>query len=173
MNTETGLAESQNKGVARKKEITDISSMLLPLQDRNLVLPGVSVAEIVTFVPPEQESGYEDVPAWFLGNIFWRSQRVPMVSYEMLMGGASPQIRGHCRIAVMNNTGLNQQLNFFAIVLQSTPRLLRLTQEEILENPDKPLEPGEKAHVYVSGEEAVIPDISYIEQTIIDLLGLS
>lgn len=173
MNTETGLSENQSKNVARKKEITDISSMLLPLQDRNLLLPGVSVAEIVTFLPPEQEAGQEDAPPWFFGTILWRNQRVPLVSYEMLMGGSRPYVGGHCRIAVMNNTGLNYQLNFFAMVLQATPRLLRLTQEEIVENADKPVEAGESMHIYVAGEEAVIPDVSFIEKAIINLLGLS
>jgi len=156
----------------QKKEITDISSMLLLLEDRYLLLPGVAVAEIVTFVPPETEHN-EETPPWFLGYIYWRNQRVPLISYEAMMGGAAPQISGRCRIAVMNNTGLSHQLPFFALLLQATPRLLRLAPEDISINDEKIISFGEKMYVQVVGEEAIVPDVVFMERNIISYLELS
>jgi len=172
MNTETSVQENQTKGARSRREITDLSSMLLPMEDRFLLLPGVAVAEIVTYVAPEADYD-EDVPVWYLGSIYWRNQRVPLVCYEAMVSGSEPQVSSQCRIAVLNNTGLNHQLNFFAILLQATPKLLRLSSEDLSLNHEKILEEGEKMHVVVSGEEAIIPDIQFIEQKIIDYLQLS
>lgn len=156
----------------QKKEITDISSMLLLLEDRYILLPGVAVAEIVTFVPPEGEYN-EETPPWFLGYIYWRNQRLPLVSYESMLSSADPQVSGHCRIAVMNNTGLSHQLPFFALLLQATPRLLRLAPEDIVLDEEKMIGVGEKMHVQVVGENAIVPDITFIEQNIINHLELT
>lgn len=165
----TSLAASNT---APKKEILDISSMLLPLEGRYLLLPGVAVAEIVTFVAPESEN-YEGTPPWFLGHIFWRNLRIPMISYEAMIGAEVPLVSPHCRIAVMNNTGLNHQLEFFAVLLQGTPRLLRLSSEDVSTNNEKICDSGEALHVQVLGDEAVVPDIAYMERNLIRYLELT
>lgn len=146
--------------------------MLLPMNGYNLLVPGVVVAEIVTFVTPEEEHD-EDAPPWFLGTIYWRNQRVPLVSYEALTGGPRPLMSPYCRIAVVNKTGLSQQLDFFALLLQSTPRLLRLTAEDITPDDEKPVDTGQKLHVKVSGEEAIVPDVQYVEQAVINYLEMA
>jgi len=169
MNTNTSVASTSTP---QKKEITDISSMLLLLEDRYLLLPGVAVAEIVTFVPPESEDN-EETPFWFLGHIYWRNQRLPLISYEAMLTGGNPNISSRCRIAVMNNTGLSHQLTFFALLLQATPRLLRLAPEDIAVNDEKMIGLGEKMHVQVVGEEAIVPDITFMEQNIINYLELA
>src|SRR6188768_2141610 len=146
MNTNMAVADDQVQ-----QQITDISSMLLLVDGYLLLLPGVAVAEIVSFVPPEADND-EAVPAWYLGNIYWRNQRVPLVSFETLVDGRPPLASSHCRIAVINNTGVSDQLKFFAILLRATPKLLRLTPDEIVVNHEKILEDGEKLHVVVTGE---------------------
>jgi len=162
MNTQNSLT--------KQDEIKDISSMLLPMQEGYVLLPGSAVAEIVSFVPAIQDE--EDAPAWFLGNIQWRNLNIPLISYESLQGGSTPQVAGHCRIAVLNNSGLNQQLDFFAMVIQGTPRLLRIVPDEISSLADKEIKEGEKLYVTVDGEEALIPDVRFMEQAVIDFLEL-
>jgi chemosensory pili system protein ChpC len=171
MNTQTPATQNQVQNNQVQKQITDISSMLLLIEDRLLLLPGVAVAEIVNFVPPEEDVDAEP-PAWYMGSIYWRNQRVPLVSLEAMIGGRRPATTGHCRIAVMNNVGASDQLRFFAILLRATPKLLRLTPDEIAVDNERIVEEGEKMHVVVAGEEAVIPDIQYIEQKIVELLQL-
>ena len=76
-------------------------------------------------------------PDWFLGFINWRNQRVPLVSYEAIVGGSRPTMSNMNRIAVMNHTGADTVgMDFFALLLQGTPRLLRLTPEDIILNSD-------------------------------------
>lgn len=167
MNTKMAVADNQNQ-----QQATDISSMLLEIDGRLLLLPGVAVAEIVSFVPPEAD-GDDEAPAWYLGSIYWRNQRVPLAAFETMIDGRAPMANSYCRIAVMNNTGVSDQLKFFAILLRTTPKLLRLTPDEITINHEKILEEGEKLHVIVTGEDAVIPDIQFIEQKIVELLQLA
>ena len=169
MNTETQVASQVQ---APKRTIDDISSMLLPLEGYNLLVPGVVVAEIVTFVPPEEDHD-EEVPPWMLGTIYWRNQRVPLISYEVLTHSGQPFMSSHCRIAVMNKTGLSHQLDFFAVLLQGTPRLLRLTSEHVTVNNEKIIEEGQKMHVHVIGEEAIVPDVQYIEGAVVRYMELA
>lgn len=172
MNTETALPADQTKAKQPSSELLDISSMLLPADGRTLLLPGVVVAEIVTFVTPEPDTD-EETPTWFLGYIYWRNQRVPLASFEAMTGGRVPQLSSHCRIAILNNTGLSHQLPFFAILLQGTPKLLRLKPEELAVNHEKISEEGEKLHVTVDGEDAVIPDVQFVERAIVNYLQLA
>lgn len=163
MNKQTGLAQ--------QRDIKDISSMLLPVQSGYLLLPGVSVAEIVGYLPATMND--PDAPDWFLGNIEWRNQEVPLISYETLKGQGMPAISSQCRIAVLNNSGLNQQLDFFAIIIQGTPRLLRVVPEEIEAIEDQQPETGERMLVSIEGETAIIPDISFMEKAVVDFLELA
>jgi len=171
MSTPTTLPEQQTQGNQTPKEVTDISSMLLPIEGRILLLPGVAVAEIVSFVSPEPDD--MEAPVWFLGSVYWRNQRVPLVSFEAMVEGRNPFVSSHCRIAILNNTGLHHQLSFFALLLQATPKLLRLTSEALVANNEKIIEEGEILHVKVDGEEAIIPDISFMERKIIEYWQLS
>jgi chemosensory pili system protein ChpC len=158
--------------LSAQQEITDLSSMLLPMAGFYLLVPGVAVAEIIGYTSPEPNDD-EGASDWSLGNIDWRNQKVPLVCYEAMVGNALPPLTGSCRIAILNNTGLNQQLEFFAILLQGTPRLLRLSPEDVETNNDRETGRGEKAHVRVAGQEAVIPDIQFVEKNIISLLELT
>jgi chemosensory pili system protein ChpC len=162
---------NQNKVLA--EQITDISSMLLPVQGGFLLLPGVSVAEIVKYAMHEPSQD-DDCPGWFLGHFEWRNLQVPLVCYEAFNGTGNFALSSSPKIAVINNTGLNHQLDFFGVLLRGTPHLVRVTPEEILDDQDKELNPGEKLHVTIAAEEdVVIPDMVALEQGIIDYLELA
>ena len=68
----------------RNNRRNTLTGLLLPLSDRSLVLPNVAVAELIGYQPctplPHQ-------PAWLLGWIDWRSQRLPLLSFEAACGG--------------------------------------------------------------------------------------
>ena len=163
------MSTEQRQALA--KQITDISSMLLSIDGGYLLLPGVCVAEIVTFMPAEQDQ--DDPPAWYMGQISWRNQNVPLVIYEVLKGNRMPHMSENCRIAVLNNTGQNHQLKFFAIVIQSTPRLLRVLPEDIRDVEGAEVEECDLMHVEVFDEKAIVPDVRFMEKAIIDYLELA
>jgi chemosensory pili system protein ChpC len=146
------------------KKVQEIASLLIPLREQLLLLPNVSVAEIV---PVSQVTSVADAPEWYLGNCIWREQQVPLISFEALTGGAKAGSSNRTRFAVLNCTGLSDDLPFIAIVAQGLPRLARVNEEEISER-ETDRKPYEFMHVAWAGEEATIPDLSAIEQAFLD-----
>lgn len=151
----------------RIEKIQEIASLLVPMQGYQLLLPNVSVAEIVPVAPVTPES---DSPAWWLGRCRWRDLAVPLISIEALNGYSKSAMHPRTRFAVLNTTGVSEHLPFLAIVTQGLPRLARVTEEEIvaLEQETKSFE---LMQVSWAGEEAVIPDIERIEREILGYLG--
>ncbi len=152
-----------------EKKIQEVASLLVPLQGRMLLVPNVTVAEIV---PVSQVTPIQDAPEWYLGNCLWREQLIPLLSFEVLNGEMKPNVGARSRFAVLNTTGLNQSLGFIAIVTQGIPRLARVNEEEITEREDADNKTYELMHVSWAGEEAVIPNIAAMEQTFLDYLHL-
>jgi chemosensory pili system protein ChpC len=150
-----------------EKKAAEVASLLIPMQDGVLLLPNVSVAEIV---PISRVVPQENAPEWYLGNCDWREQTIPLLSYEVLNGDPKVGVNSRSRIAVLNTTGLNESLPFIAILTQGLPRLARVTEDELTQRDDSDNKAVELMHVSWAGEEAVIPDITAIEQTFLNYL---
>lgn len=146
------------------KRVQEIASLLIPLRDRLILLPNVSVAEIA---PISEVTPQENAPHWYLGDFIWREERVPLLSFEVLNGEPKDGVHQRTRFAVLNSTGLSDDLPFFAIVTQGIPRLARVNEEEIRER-DGDKKPFELMYVSWAGEDAVIPDIGRMEQALLD-----
>jgi len=141
--------------------VTQIATLLIPVSGKHLVLPNVSVAEIIPYVPPVPE---EDVPNWFLGCFTWRNIRVPLISFEAINDEPFAARSGNRRIAILNNVTEDASLPFCGIVTEGLPRLMRLVPEEIAEDLEYPAGPAEVSRVLVNGERASIPNVAYIQQ---------
>lgn len=152
----------------------EIPSLVVPMAESlKLVLPTVSVAEMVPYQPPQTHPKVqENAPSWFLGAVNWRGVIVPMVSYELLNGKEAPAIRSDSQLLVLNNTGVHPHLPFVCLPTQGIPRLSRVAVSEISENTQEPLAQYDQMHVFVAGEQATIPDVSKIEQACVDVVGL-
>ena len=146
------------------KKIMEVASLLVPLRDRLLLLPNVSVAEIV---PVSQVTPVLNAPDWYLGNCVWREQQVPLVSFESLNGEEKAGISNRTRFAVLNTTGVSEDIPFLALITQGIPRLARINEEEISET-DGATKPFELMQVSWAGEAATIPNVSKIEQALVE-----
>ena len=146
---------------------TDIACLLLPLFDRQLVLPNETVVEIVSSQGVERVEGKA---SWFLGQLPWRDQIIPVISFERLNGEGveNAWVKGH--IAVLNSISQESKLPFFGILIQDIPRLIRLAKEEVAH--DVSAEPAlmEQMIVSVIGESACIPHLEKIEQSLLEAL---
>ena len=58
---------------------SSLTGLLLPLGDRTLVLPNVAVVELIGQRNLVCEPGD---PAWHLGWIDWRQQRLPLIEFR-------------------------------------------------------------------------------------------
>ena len=142
----------------------ELSSLLLPLQDGHLLVPVDTLSEVIAIQTPV--AAY-DAPDWYLGDLNWREQRLPLISFEVLRGQPLSAGADSGRIAVLGSGNPSGDLPFIALMLQGTPRLVRVTPEELAAR-EKACNLGELMHVALSGEEAVIPDLSALEQACLE-----
>ena len=151
---------------ATAPEVTQISTLLIPISGRHLILPNVTVAEIIPFRDPIVD---EDVPTWFLGHFEWRASQVPLISFEAINDEPFAGRGYGRRIAILNNVIGDPMLPFCGIVTEGLSRLLRLAAEEIGEDNDASSGPAEIARVYINGERASIPNVTWIQQQLLRL----
>jgi len=145
----------------------ELATLLIPIESGQWVLPNVSVAEIIsnTSVQPLAQ-----VPDWLLGTIEWRQQRIPLLAVEQLNGLGAASGATSRRIAVLNGLGGDARLPFFALVISAPPRLMRILPDEISTVAGPVLGPCDLHSVLVSGEQATIPNIDYIERQLLAVI---
>lgn len=144
-----------------------ISSFYLPVSNGKLLLPNVSVAEVVDFQDPEGELD-SDCPA-YLGKVKWRGLMLPLVAYE-LANGENFELSDSARIAVINSVGeQSKKMPFFALVTQGIPRLVKINEESIESSEDEPGK-ADAACVKVDGELATIPNLKVLETMLLNYL---
>ncbi|WEN16291.1 chemotaxis protein CheW [Rhodanobacter sp. AS-Z3] len=145
----------------------EIRCVLVPVGNLRLLLPNTNIAEVITQSVPQPLAG---APSWMLGRIEWRGWRVPLVSFTELSGTEAGDADLSVRVAVLKALGGNPRLPFIAVLTQGFPRLTTLNAELIIPTHDgKPLPPGVRAHVLVRDDVAMIPDLEWIEKTLLEL----
>lgn len=137
-----------------------IACLYLPVHQQQLLLPNVSVAEVVSYQTPAESKGKPD---YFLGYVSWRGINIPVISFELANQQNSLKAQANARIVVINTIGEHHKdLPFFAIVTQGIPRLVKVASDLI-----KPVkgknDKAELSTIKLDGEEAVIPDLTYLE----------
>ncbi|MDX1456904.1 MAG: chemotaxis protein CheW [Marinobacter sp.] len=135
--------------------------VMIPMNERHLLLPNVTVAEIVDHVSVEPR---ESSPAWLVGDLNWRGLQLPVISYDAANGASAAAPAGHRgRIAVLNTIGQHHsELPFLAIMTQGIPSQTRLAEEQIRQF-DGDTGPADLMLVDVDGETACIPDLEFLE----------
>ncbi|HWV15346.1 MAG TPA: chemotaxis protein CheW [Cellvibrio sp.] len=145
----------------------EVASLLIPLSGQSMLLPNVTVAEII---PRAEIQSVQDAPLWYLGNCQWRELIVPVLSLEALNGEPPQPLNPRSRFAVLNTTGVDEHLPFIAILTQGLPRLARVSEDEISEREEAKRMPYDLMQVSWAGEQAVIPNIPAIERTFLEYL---
>lgn len=135
--------------------------VLIPVQDQTLLLPNVSIAEIVDYVDLQPDSSDRD---WLLGWFQWRGLSLPVLSWEAA-NGRSPVLpdgqRG--RVLVLNTiTEAHRQSPFMALATQGIPRQAKITPAELVQKDEGEGE-AELMTLTYEGETVCIPDLSRLE----------
>jgi len=142
----------------------EVRSVLIPLADRQLLLPNAVVAEIMGYQQPEEVEGQPD---WFLGNMVWRGVLIPVISFEAMLGGGAvtPGHRG--RIAILNGLNGYPRLSHYGMVVQAIPSLVRVTTDNVLAlSRQEEEDPLIRQVVELDLNPAYIPDLDEIERRI-------
>ncbi|MFB2763948.1 MULTISPECIES: chemotaxis protein CheW [Marinobacter] len=144
-----------------KENSQSLSCVMIPVSDRQLLLPNVSIAEVVDFNSTDAGAS---TPEWLVGFLDWRGLTLPVISYDAANGGiltVPGDNRG--RIIVLNTIGDgHQQAPFMALVTQGIPSQARLVEEQVRKL-DGEAGPADLMQVEVDGEAAWIPNLEYLE----------
>jgi len=148
----------------------EIRSVLIPLGDRQLLLPNAVVAEVMGYQEPDPVA---DTPDWYLGNIVWRGIMIPVISFEAMKGGdvVTPGHRG--RITIMNALNNYPRLSHFGLVVQAIPSLVRVSIDNVLPVADaeEAADPLIRQVVELDMSPVYIPNLDQVEQQIHALIN--
>lgn len=141
---------------------TLLPCVLIPMTSRQLLLPNVSIAEVVDHTT-ELEPG--NGPEWLAGYLEWRGQRLPVISYEAANGGTAIfPATGRGRVVVLNTIGPeHSRLPFLALVTQGIPSQTRIESEQLLEADNNSSGPADLMLVDLEGDHASIPNLEFLE----------
>ncbi|MFW5824509.1 MAG: chemotaxis protein CheW [Marinobacter sp.] len=136
--------------------------VLIPMTQRQLLLPNVSIAEVVDH--DASLTGGDDHP-WLTGFLDWRGLQLPVISYEAANGQeATAPETGRGRIVVLNTIGPDHdRMPFMAIVTQGIPSQTRLEPEQMQGQEAGDKGPADLMQVELEGEPVWIPDLEYLE----------
>ena len=147
----------------------DIRGVLIQLAGARLLLPNATIAEVLSYAPPEP---VEAAPDWLLGKIRWRGWQLPLVAFAELAGvGKEPAGLGS-KVVVLKALGGNAKAPYFAILSQGFPRLVTVSQEGLVpdsDSADLPL--GVRSRVLMNEDTAFVPDLGAVESLITDALA--
>ena len=92
-----------------------------------------------------------------------------MLAFDVLNEELSNDADFGFHAAVIN--GAAEGLPFYAIATKSPPRMMRINHKEIIENADDTCGPAELMIVDACGETATIPNLEYIEERLLEVIG--
>ncbi|PTU74290.1 chemotaxis protein CheW [Pseudomonas mangrovi] len=140
-----------------------LTALMLPLADRNLLLPNVALAELIPYRNVQATPG---LPDWFLGQIGWRDLSLPLLSFELASGSRQASAGNMPRVAVLNALGGRPKVKFIALLVQGIPRSFKVDGE--LPRADVELASLELDAVSLGSDVARIPDLIALEQKLAD-----
>jgi chemosensory pili system protein ChpC len=154
---------------AQSEVQADIRGVLIQLAGARLLLPNATIAEVLSYAPPEP---VDASPEWLLGKMRWRGWQLPLVAFAELAGfGKEPAGLGS-KVVVLKALGGNAKAPYFAILTQGFPRLVTVSQAGLLSDPESSELPlGVQARVQLNEDTAFVPDLVAVESLITQALA--
>lgn len=158
-------------------DVKKITSLLIPMQQKPLLVPAACVVEIMDYSRP---ISVDSSANWYLGDILWRGETIPLISFERLNNRRFAEFSATARLAVFNRIinlttespkMKNTATPFYAMVVQGLPQVMKLEPQEI-QTTDA--EPGiaEAMRVIVHGLPSCIPNLELVEKSLQSLFKL-
>ncbi len=141
-----------------------LPSLIIPLQDRSLLLPACTLAEVTPMAGLIVESHSQ---RWVLGHKHWRNLRIPVVCFETLSGGSLKKHSEKACIAVFKSFAGNDKLPFWGMLVQGQPRTVKVSEKDICEL-DEHLSDTELMSVQLKNEHLRIPDLDSVEKQLFE-----
>ena len=151
--------------ITQRKKVSDNSlpCFVLPMCAEAMIVPSVTVAEVIDYRPPEPLPG---APAWFMGVVDWRGIAIPVISFERFNHLTESRQGSQSRLAIMNVVSNQHYMRYFSVVIQGNPKPVKIMADTI-EQQDDSMSDGIAMKVLYAGQNAMIPDMDAIERSIL------
>lgn len=147
----------------------DIRGVLIQLAGSRLLLPNATIAEVLSYSPPEPVA---DVPDWLLGRVRWRGWQLPLIAFARLAGLADEKGGLGSKMIVLKALGGDPKAPYFAILTQGFPRLVTVSRDGLIVEDDAgDLPVAVQARVRLNEDNAFVPDLGTIETMISQALA--
>jgi chemosensory pili system protein ChpC len=137
-----------------------VRSLWVPLRDANLLIPNVAVAEISSYRVPSPLPG---MPDWCLGTVKWSGEDIPVISIEGVCGLALQSNPVFSRLMSVNSVRPDSTVRHYAVVTAGLPGLIQFGPETA-DQVAPCVNDGLKCIVRIGNEEAIIPDLDYLQE---------
>ncbi|OED44694.1 hypothetical protein ACH42_06855 [Endozoicomonas sp. (ex Bugula neritina AB1)] len=144
-----------------------VSSALVPLQQRPLLLPIACIIDVLDYRRPEETDA--DI-SWFLGNTHWRSQNIPVISFERLNQRQFAEFSATNRIMIIRRTTEECSIPYYGVVIQGMPQTQTITEKDIIDSSEE-TGPAEKMQILFKEVPVILPDLGFIEEKLSEVLA--
>ncbi len=146
----------------------EIYCLIVPMKGKPILIPNKALAEIVPFI--DSEPAPADHQPWHLGFLNWRSNRLPVISYEHVYDETFPPMERRAKMVAIINTQMGlKDSPYFGISVEGIPRLGLVSKEAIEHRDPKIIEnllSVIAADVIYKNKEMLIPDVMELEKLI-------
>jgi chemosensory pili system protein ChpC len=144
----------------------EIRCIVAPLTFGHVLVPNIVVAELMDFTMPEP---LRRAPDWILGELVWNGWQVPVISFEHLISDSSANtVTAKARILIIKTLGESIQVNYIGVIIQSLPKLKKITADNLLEKLSDELPDGVFSEVSIDDLEAMIPELGRLTRLVED-----
>ena len=167
-------AHSSANGVdspSAPREDSDVRGVLIQLVGSRLLLPNATIAEVMSYAPPEPVA---DAPDWLLGRIRWRGWQLPLIAFARLAALAEEKGGLGSKVVVLKALEGDAKAPYFAILTQGFPRLVTVSRDGLIVDADAGELPlGVQARVTLNQDSAFVPDLGVVEKLIAEALAVA
>jgi len=142
----------------------DIRTILAPLTEGHVLIPGATVVEVQNFTWP---TPLKKAPAWVLGELVWNGWQVPVIRYDQLIGvNNSKTITSKARIIIIKTLGESTLVNYIGLVIQGLPTLKKVTADSLIEKKTTELHAAVFSEISIDNLHAVIPELGALTRIV-------
>lgn len=141
--------------------LEDIRVMLLPLTERDVLVPASAVSEIIS---ADAVHPLPEMPDWLLGELLWRGYQVPALTFEPKLETTTRRL-AHARVIVCFMPTGHMELPYVALYSRDMPRLERSSPERLIAEAGQ--HPFALSALRIGEHHAWLPDFNAIEYALL------
>lgn len=141
---------------------TSLYAVLIALDGDSLLLPNNAIAEVVS---RDTVQAVDSGLPWWIGQLSWNGQTVPVVQLEVLSGRPAPAPSRRGRVVILHSLSEHYQDRRLAVVTQGYPHLVTLTSSAVKPLPLREAEDAQwvLSRCQIASQIASIPNLMAID----------